>query len=268
MAQIGTIRLKTGSGDVDIPVYEAGDSGASVDEFLRVETERGRGFIPVCDLSDAAYSFLRVQSSSRGVLAAHDSPRLTLLKEDFEDGSIKPDWDFYSTDSNGYDEDSTVAGELYVDFDTQKTTRVTWTGNDISSSAISLKAKVTHQSLNTGEGRPQSGIALMDSSGASNAIICQSTHDLDRGAAKEVSDTGGETVHQTISNSANPAYYRIDWEPSQNQVTFYIASNDPVNGSGSWNQFHSMTPSYSPKYCGIWGDDGDGSVDWFRIDPL
>lgn len=92
MAQIGNITFQTSSyGEVKLPVYSLGDSGSEVGEFLRVQTPSGEGFVPVVSNSgDATYSFLRVQSSSNGVMYAHDETSLNKIwMYDFEDGTTQ-----------------------------------------------------------------------------------------------------------------------------------------------------------------------------------
>jgi len=95
MAQIGTIRLQTqNSGTVSVPVFDVGDSGSSVYEFVRVETATGTGFIPVTSTNDAAYPYLRVQSQNNGIVAVTDT------------ASAIPDsviYDFESGDTSNWD---------------------------------------------------------------------------------------------------------------------------------------------------------------------
>lgn len=89
MAQIGTIRLETqNSGTVDVPVFDVGDSGSGVYEFLRVQTASGTGFIPVVDPAEASFPYLRIQSQNQGVVAVHNETALGPLPEDFEDNDI------------------------------------------------------------------------------------------------------------------------------------------------------------------------------------
>lgn len=93
MAQIGTIRVETqNDGTVDVPVFDTGDSGSDVYEFVRVQTEGGTGFIPVVDPADASFPYLRVQSQNNGVVAVHDEAQLinilsNYLEDDWNDGS-------------------------------------------------------------------------------------------------------------------------------------------------------------------------------------
>jgi len=102
MAQIGTIKLQTqNSGVVDVPVFDTGDSGSGIYEFVRVETESGTGFIPVTDPADATYPFLRVQSQNQGVVAVTDTAsaipdsgvaRWTFDDADTESGTALDSW--------------------------------------------------------------------------------------------------------------------------------------------------------------------------------
>lgn len=100
MAQLGTIRLQTGSGTVSVPVFALGDSGSNVYEFLRVQTAGGTGFIPVTSTSNATYPYLRLHSQSYGTLAVHDSASISwsyYLKDDWGDNLLNS----RSNDKNG-----------------------------------------------------------------------------------------------------------------------------------------------------------------------
>lgn len=73
MGQIGTIRVDTqNNGTVSVPVFDTGDSGSSIYEFVRVETANGTGFIPVEETGSATYPYLRVQSQNNGIVAVTD----------------------------------------------------------------------------------------------------------------------------------------------------------------------------------------------------
>lgn len=95
MAQIGTIKLQTqNSGTVDVPVFNTGDSGSNVFEFLRVQTASGTGFIPLVDTAEATFPYLRVQSQNNGVVAVHNVATLGLteqtiyLEDDWNDNTL------------------------------------------------------------------------------------------------------------------------------------------------------------------------------------
>lgn len=91
MGQIGTIRVDTqNNGTVSVPVFDTGDSGSSIYEFVRVQTGSGTGFIPVEDTSNATYPYLRVQSQSHGTVAMTDRNSATPdgIVDDFEDSDL------------------------------------------------------------------------------------------------------------------------------------------------------------------------------------
>lgn len=89
MGQIGTIRVDTQSnGTVSVPIFDTGDSGSDVYEFLRVQTAGGTGFIPLVDPVDASFDYLRVQSQNQGVVAVHNDSALIQVIDDFEDGDM------------------------------------------------------------------------------------------------------------------------------------------------------------------------------------
>lgn len=109
MAQIGTIRLQTqNNGTVDVPVFDTGDSGSSVYEFVRVQTAGGTGFIPVVDPADASYPYLRVQSQNQGIVAVHNKASLEAATDTiyFLDGATV--WEYPSEDSL-----SSIAGSIF-----------------------------------------------------------------------------------------------------------------------------------------------------------
>jgi hypothetical protein len=118
VSQIGTIRLETqNSATVDIPVFEIGDSGSDVYEFVRVETASGTGFIPVRDPADASYPYLRVQSESHGVVAVHNDVLTETLVDSFEDGNIS---EYNTTTDKGdatviQDSSEAIDGDYYLE---------------------------------------------------------------------------------------------------------------------------------------------------------
>ena len=69
MAQIGTIKIETSSGSVEVPVFEISDVGYPV---VRVQTSSGVGAINLVDPVDAELDYLRVQTSN-GVKAVSNS---------------------------------------------------------------------------------------------------------------------------------------------------------------------------------------------------
>jgi len=64
MAQIGTVKVETAGGPVELPVYELGDSGSNRVEAFRVQTASGPGFVPLTDVSAADRPYLRVQTGN------------------------------------------------------------------------------------------------------------------------------------------------------------------------------------------------------------
>lgn len=76
MAQIGTIKLQTAGGIVEVPVYELSDFGSEVYDMIRVQTGSGIGAIPFTKPADAEHNSLRVQTQNYGVLAAHNEASL------------------------------------------------------------------------------------------------------------------------------------------------------------------------------------------------
>jgi hypothetical protein len=75
MAQLGTIKVQTDSGIVDVPVFDVGDSGGSTLEALRVQTDQGEGFIALVDPADASRPYLRIQTDS-GIKAVNNKASL------------------------------------------------------------------------------------------------------------------------------------------------------------------------------------------------
>jgi hypothetical protein len=120
MAQIGTIKIQTQNGERTVPVFDLGDSGSNIYEYLRVRTPSGTGFIPLASLNDAAFSEIRTETQS-GILAIHDSSSTISSKTDsFEhsgasDGSSitsNSDWTTVDYDVNydsGYSSDGSFS---------------------------------------------------------------------------------------------------------------------------------------------------------------
>lgn len=106
MAQIGTIKLQTqNNGTVSVPVFNTGDSGSDVYEFVRVQTASGTGFIPVVDPASASYPYLRVQSQNQGVVAVHNEATLV-------DPDLYEQWDIsQQSESDGSTIDPLVGQE-------------------------------------------------------------------------------------------------------------------------------------------------------------
>lgn len=111
MPQIGTIEFETqNNGTVELPVYETADFGPNVYDYLRVQTESGIGAIPITNVNDASYEFVRFQTNSHDVTAAHHCPvkkdSIYPIWEGFEDGDIN-EWTVV-TEQTGTSEDPTI----------------------------------------------------------------------------------------------------------------------------------------------------------------
>ncbi|WP_414838161.1 hypothetical protein ACK3SF_02055 [Candidatus Nanosalina sp. VS9-1] len=90
MAQIGSIKVETSSGIVSVPVFDLDDASSQENDFLRVNTGSGVGFIPLADRSSAAFPYIRIQTAN-GVLAADDSIVEELsyyLEDDWNDNRL------------------------------------------------------------------------------------------------------------------------------------------------------------------------------------
>lgn len=118
MAKIGEVKLAVSGGTVTLPVYELSDIGSGVYDFIRVMTESGVGAIPFTEPSNAAYQYLRIQTQSQGLLAAHDDPVFATLIDDFEDGNIGE----YSGNTGSYSVRSGgISGSNYLQTSTNNT---------------------------------------------------------------------------------------------------------------------------------------------------
>lgn len=99
MAQIGTLEVETGSGTVQVPVFEPADVD---NDMVRVQTDSGVGVLSLVDPSNAAYPYLRVKTANNGVLAVHDSttslPSGSGVIDDFNDGDLSE----YQGDTNAF----------------------------------------------------------------------------------------------------------------------------------------------------------------------
>lgn len=195
------------------------------------------------------------------------------FRDDHNDGVIDSGWSFHNIDTNGHDEDATVAGELYIDLGTDKTTVATFDPITLGGSVdVTVIIEYTHQSTGTGEGAPQAGLKIADSqAGPANNSGAWGLHDRDGIHIGEHTDTGGETSSATYSNAtfgAGPLYLKGEYDSANNNLTMYEATSDPVDGSGSWTSMHTLSPSYTMDRLCYWGDDGDASWNWGIIIPV
>jgi hypothetical protein len=70
VAKIGTIKIETGSGTKEVPVFETSDVD---NDILRVETDSGVGALNLVDPSQAELNQLRIHTENQGVLAVGTS---------------------------------------------------------------------------------------------------------------------------------------------------------------------------------------------------
>lgn len=114
MGQIGTLKVETASGPVELPVFALGDSNSDTLEALRVQTASGPGFVPLDDPADADRPYLRVQTGS-GVKAVSTSPGLVaqsdLLAHYELDDSSTPST---AIDSSGNGNDGVINNAAYA----------------------------------------------------------------------------------------------------------------------------------------------------------
>lgn len=92
MAQIGTLKIDTGDGVTEVPVYEIGDSSYGVYEKLRINTPDGIGFIPTVE-EFGNIKELKIYDGEKS-LQFHDFYGQSTTVEDFEDDPS----DFSTTD--------------------------------------------------------------------------------------------------------------------------------------------------------------------------
>jgi hypothetical protein len=108
MTQIGTLKIETAEGTVEVPVFEESDVE---NPFLRVETENGTGVINAVDPSRAELPQLRVNTST-GVKAFSTSAGSPVASE-----SLMLWYNFESSgaeDQSGTGNDGTVNGATYL----------------------------------------------------------------------------------------------------------------------------------------------------------
>ena len=111
MSEIGKVQIQTDTGEVSVPVFQPGDSGSDIYEFLRVQTDSGTGFVPLTEVSGADLPSVRVHTQSHGTLAVTTSVSTSVLVESFEDDSTGgPTPAGWSTSLSSSDE-KVVSGE-------------------------------------------------------------------------------------------------------------------------------------------------------------
>lgn len=70
MAKIGTIKIETGTGTKEVPVFDTSDVDKDI---VRVETESGTGALNLVDPAQAELDQLRIYTQSQGVMAVSTS---------------------------------------------------------------------------------------------------------------------------------------------------------------------------------------------------
>jgi len=122
MAQIGTVKVETAGGPVELPVYELGDSGSNRVEAFRVQTASGPGFVPLTEVSAADRPYLRVQTGN-GVKAFDTSAsgipdsavsRWTFDDSDTSGGVLTDIWGDNDATNNGADTGVSGANQTYT----------------------------------------------------------------------------------------------------------------------------------------------------------
>lgn len=110
MAQIGTVKVQTASGPVELPVFETADAGSNVYDMVRVQTGTGVGFVPFVATGDAALPYLRVQTQNNGVLAAHNEATLASAMDATVtlNGGTAVAYVYEDTDNDGLAENSEI----------------------------------------------------------------------------------------------------------------------------------------------------------------
>lgn len=96
MSQIGTVKVETEDGTVELPVFELSDVGSNVYDYLRIRTSSGSGFIPLTDIEEAQYPYIRIQTRSQGTVAVHNEASLSIRP-----GSGVSRWTFDNEDTDG-----------------------------------------------------------------------------------------------------------------------------------------------------------------------
>lgn len=200
MAQIGTIRVDTqNNGTVSVPVFNTGDSGSSVYEFVRVETASGTGFIPVTNTTDATYPYLRVHSQNNGTVAVTD---------------------YASTSTSISAPSSGVARYTFDDADTSGSTAVdVWNGNDATINGATTGVSGANQTYTTNEAYDFDGVD--DNVNSSVADI--STCTVAAWANLDTADTENREVFSTRNSASGLA---LRYSASSNGAWDFYTAND------------------------------------------
>ena len=103
MGRIGSVKIRTGTDTVELPVFDESDS-TKASKSVRVETEAGTGFIPLESVESASFPFLRIETSE-GVKAFTDKISSSFWSTDFEEAStnsLPQGWIQSTTNSSGF----------------------------------------------------------------------------------------------------------------------------------------------------------------------
>jgi len=252
MAQIGTIRLQTqNNGTVDVPVFNTGDSGSSVYEFVRVHTASGTGFIPVTDPADAQYPYLRVQSQNQGVVAVHNDAVTEVIVDGFEDGDISE----YSGDTGIYSvvTDRTYSGS-YALYDGGNNNKIT------STSGLNAYPQPGDKfEIRTYHGDDEAGSSFgfgFDTNGNGNYAGYQGGNDDWFITNTDDGTSGGATVSDGTPQSQQWWRWVVEWYTDGTaDFTVYDDSGNVIAGPMTYNNADVYTDT------GIWFSDAHQSGD-------
>jgi hypothetical protein len=264
MAQIGTIKIQTQNGERTVPVFDLGDSGSNIYEYLRVRTPSGTGFIPLASLNDAAFSEIRTETQS-GTLALHNETSLGASVEDFEDQSIHlnaisdaTNWSgntgTFSTSSSG-----AINGSysLYQQLGGGTSERTITCSVPYRIGTLEWKHK--WNTISTGSLGDGHELRVMDSSDYSNGTEF-ARHNINIDDTPEGDDqvTQPRINGNRLYHSQNTVYtYRIEFDWDNGTFDFY------TNGSISYSNLSFNDTTFSGSCYIHLSGDADGN-DWER----
>ena len=231
MAQIGTLKLKTGSGTVDVPVFEVGDVDLPV---IRVRTDSGVGALNVVDTGDAELDQFRVQTA-QGVKAVSTSIIQAFSYEDDFTTDTTDNYNIELSSSSPSYSYSSSNDAIYFDTTDNDHAYVRKSFSNMSSSGY---AKITNNITGDDPYGETVGLSIYNSSTGDKYRVTNRDGSYNEGLYKEVGGTNVDSFTQNGSSNHSRRTIELWWSPTHLKVAF--------NGNIQWDVDTTDTTDINP----------------------
>ncbi|WP_414838221.1 hypothetical protein ACK3SF_02365 [Candidatus Nanosalina sp. VS9-1] len=231
MAQIGTLKLKSDSGVVEVPVFEPGDVGLPV---VRVQTDSGTGALNVVDTGDAELDQLRVQTS-QGVKAVSTTINTVFSYEDDFTTDTTDNYSIELSSSSPSYSYSSSNDAIYFDTTDNDHAYVRKTFSNMSSSGY---VKITNNITGDDPYGETVGLSIYNSSTGDRYRATNRDGSYTEGLYKTVNGSTTDSFTQNGSSNHSRRTIEMWWSPTHLKVAF--------NGNVQWDVDTTDTTDIHP----------------------